>query len=249
MTTQNAWPANHALRHFDDIDSTNEEARRLAAGGVEGPLWIVADRQQKGRGRRGREWHSLTGNLYATLLLNPASRVGQCAQLSFVAALAASDLVARCAPEVDVKLKWPNDVLADGRKIAGILLEASGTGTGAPDWLAIGFGINLVWHPSDVEFPATSVVAIGAHPPAPRDALTWLAASWAKWYGTWEKAGFVPIREAWLARAAGLGERIRTRLHEEEAVGVFEGIDETGALLLRESTDRLRIVAAGDVYF
>jgi len=249
VTTPDAWPVGHALRHFEDIDSTNEEARRLAAAGVQGPLWIAADRQTRGRGRRGREWHSLTGNLYATLLLNPASRVGQCAQLSFVAALAASELVSRCAPAANLKLKWPNDVLAEGRKIAGILLEASGTGAGAPDWLAIGFGINLVWHPSDVEFPATSIMAIGAHPPAPRDALAGLAVSWIKWYGTWEAVGFAPIREAWLARAAGLGERVRARLSGEEAVGVFEGIDETGALLLRESTEGLRTIAAGDVYF
>ena len=141
-----AWPPGHALRHFKEIDSTNEEARRLAAAGVQGPLWILADRQSKGRGRRGREWHSLAGNLYATLLLNPVSRIAQCAQLSFVAALAVGDLVARYAPLAVPELKWPNDVLADGRKIAGILLETSGMDAGAPDWLAIGFGVNLVWY-------------------------------------------------------------------------------------------------------
>ena len=249
MTATPAWPSGHALRHFEDIDSTNDEARRLAAAGVQGPLWIAADRQTKGRGRRGREWHSLTGNLYATLLLNPASRVAECAQLSFVAALAAGDLVARYAAGLRVGLKWPNDVLADGCKIAGILLEASGTTSAAPDWLAIGFGINLVWYPGDTAFPAISLLGLGVRPPAPRDALTYLAASWSEWYNTWVTRGFAPIRDGWLARAAGLGERIRARLPEEEAVGLFEGIDETGALLLRESTDRLRTIAAADVYF
>lgn len=244
-----AWPSGHVLRHFEDIDSTNEEARRLAATGVQGPLWIVADRQMKGRGRRGREWHSLAGNLYTTLLLNPASRVAECAQLSFVAALATGDLVARHAPGTDVRLKWPNDVLADGRKIAGILLEASGAGVGAPDWLAIGFGVNLVWYPDDAEFPAISLLGLNVHPPAPRDALAYLATFWSEWYNAWAERGFVPIRDAWLARAAGLGARIRARLPGEEAVGVFEGIDETGALLLRESTNRLRTIAAADVYF
>lgn len=247
MTVTAVWPPGHGLRHFDDIDSTNEEARRLAASGVEGPLWIIADRQTKGRGRRGREWRSLAGNLYATLLLNPASRTAQCMQLSFVAALAAGDFVAHCAPQVEVRLKWPNDVLTGGRKIAGILLEASGTGS--PDWLVVGFGINLVWYPNDAEFPATSLVAIGVRPPSPRDALTLLAAAWTQWYRLWETGGFAPIREAWLSRAAGLGELIRARLAEEEAGGVFEGIDETGALLLRESTGNLRTIAAGDVYF
>ncbi|HEX3431749.1 MAG TPA: biotin--[acetyl-CoA-carboxylase] ligase [Rhizomicrobium sp.] len=243
------WPAGHALRHLEEIDSTNEEARRLAVAGVEGPLWILADRQIRGRGRRGREWHSLAGNLSATLLLHPASRVSESAQLSFVAALAACDLVAHHAPAAAVKLKWPNDVLADGRKIAGILLEASGNDAAAPDWLAIGFGVNLVWHPTDAEFPATSLLAQRAHPPAAPDALARLAAGWAGWYDLWESLGFAPIRNAWLARAAGIGERIRARLPGEEATGVFEGIDESGALLLRESTNRLRTIAAADVFF
>lgn len=249
MTAAPAWPSSHALRHFAEIDSTNEEARRLAAAGVQGPLWIAADRQTKGRGRRGRQWQSLTGNLYATLLLNPASRIAQCAQLSFVAALSAGELISHFAPSAEVRLKWPNDVLADGRKIGGILLEASGAGAGAPDWLAIGFGINLIWYPGDTEFPATSLLGLSAHAPAPRDALPWLAGVWLGWYKIWETEGFVPIRDAWLARAARLGERIYARLPEEEAVGVFEGIDETGALLLREGTDRVRTIAAGDVYF
>jgi BirA family biotin operon repressor/biotin-[acetyl-CoA-carboxylase] ligase len=249
VTSAPAWPAGHALRHFEDIDSTNEEARRLAAAGVQGPLWIVADRQTKGRGRRGREWHSLAGNLYATLLLNPASRIAQCAQLSFVAALAVGDVVARFAPTASVELKWPNDVLAGGRKIAGILLEASGNDAGAPDWLAIGFGVNLVWHPADAEFPAISLLGLNAHPPAPRDALACLAASWLDWYKLWETRDFAPIRDAWLTRAAGLGQRIRARLPDEEATGVFEGIDESGALILREQSGRVRIIAAGDVFF
>lgn len=249
MTLLPAWPSGHAIRHFEDIDSTNEEARRLARGGVDGPLWIIADRQTRGRGRRGREWQSLAGNMYATLLLKPASPVAQCAQLSFLAALATGELVSRYAPAARVNLKWPNDVLADGRKIAGILLETSGTGAGAPDWLAVGFGINLLWHPDDAEFPATSLIAMGARPPVPLDALTCLAAAWTEWYHVWEMKGFAPIRDAWLSRGAGVGERMRARLSGEEAVGVFEGIDETGALLLREGTGRLRTIAAGDVYF
>jgi BirA family biotin operon repressor/biotin-[acetyl-CoA-carboxylase] ligase len=146
-------------------------------------------------------------------------------------------------------LKWPNDVLAEGRKIAGILLEASGRGGDSPDWLAIGFGINLVWYPVDADFPATSLLGLSAHAPLAGDALICLAAYWSEWYSAWEAAGFVPIRDAWLARVAGLGERMRARLPGEEVVGVFEGIDETGALLLRETADRLRTIAAGDVFF
>lgn len=237
------------LRHFVEIDSTNEEARRLALAGVEGPLWLVADRQTKGRGRRGREWQSPAGNLAATLLLKPAMPIAQCAQLSFVAALGVSDVAGRYAPRAEVKVKWPNDVLADEKKIAGILLESASKDGARPDWLAIGFGINLASHPADTEFPATSIAGMGAEPPAPRVALDGLAASWSKWYEVWSERGFEPIRDAWLARAARLGARIRARIADMEVVGLFEGIDADGALNLRESEGRMRRISAGEVFF
>jgi BirA family biotin operon repressor/biotin-[acetyl-CoA-carboxylase] ligase len=244
-----AWPEGHALRHFPEIDSTNEEARRLAAAGERGPLWLTADRQTKGRGRRGREWQSPPGNLAATLLLNPDRPIAQCAQLSFVAAIALAEMAARYVPGSDVQVKWPNDVLAGDRKLAGILLESAGNEGARPDWLAIGFGINLAWHPENTEFPAVSLAALGASPPPAIEALGWLAASWTKWYEMWSERGFEPIRDAWLARAARLGSRIRARLAGTEANGVFEGIDESGALILRETPLRVRMIAAGEVYF
>jgi BirA family biotin operon repressor/biotin-[acetyl-CoA-carboxylase] ligase len=243
-----AWPVGYGLKEFEDIDSTNEEARRLASQGERGPVWITAGRQTAGRGRRGRKWESPTGNLAATLLLSPGRPASECAQLSFVSALAASETVARFTPDADVKVKWPNDVLANGRKIAGILLESASQGAD-PLFLAIGIGINLKSHPPDTEFPATSLTALGISPPLPRHALLELAGPFAKWYDIWRADGFSPIRDAWLARAAGLGTRIRARLTNEETMGVFEGIDETGALLLREAQDRVRTIAAGEVFF
>jgi BirA family biotin operon repressor/biotin-[acetyl-CoA-carboxylase] ligase len=243
-----AWPAGFALKEFDEIDSTNEEARRLAAGGERGPVWITASRQTAGRGRRGRKWESPVGNLAATLLFDPGREARECAQLSFVTALAASDTVAGFTPDIDVKVKWPNDVLANGRKIAGILLESASQGT-QPAYLSIGVGMNLRSYPPDTEFPATSLTALGASPPLPRHVLLELAGAFARWYETWRTEGFGPIRDAWLARAAGLGTRIRARLTSEESTGVFEGIDDTGALLLRETQDRVRAIAAGEVFF
>lgn len=249
MTREPAWPAGYALKEFESLDSTNEEVRRLAASDAPAPLWVRADRQTAGRGRRGRVWQSPPGNLLATLLLKPDRPAGECAQLSFVAALAVVDTVARVLPSSDIRVKWPNDVLADGRKIAGILLESASGGERVPPWLAIGIGVNLAHHPEDAEFPAVSVAALGAAPPSPRDALLHLAASFSKWYDIWRADGFAPIRDAWLARAAKLGERIRARLTNEETAGVFEGIDETGALILREAQGRTRLIAAGDVFF
>jgi len=243
------WPQGYGLKTFEVIDSTNEEARRLAAAGEPGPIWISAARQTAGRGRRGRTWESPSGNLAATLMLRPGRPAGECAQLSFVAAVAACDMLRDFAPGTQIWVKWPNDVLADGHKIAGILLESASQGGEPPDWLAIGIGANLATHPEGTEYPATSLKALGAPVPSADDALLHLAAHFAKWYDSWRGEGFAAVRDAWLARAAGLGTRIRARLATGETSGVFEGIDDTGALILRESAGRTRAIAAGEVFF
>jgi BirA family biotin operon repressor/biotin-[acetyl-CoA-carboxylase] ligase len=240
------WPQGFGLKRYDEIDSTNEEARRLAARGEIGPLWLIARRQTAGRGRRGRSWEMAGGNLAATLLFLPVRGQGEWAQLSFAAAIAAADMAAEFAPQARIALKWPNDVLADGKKLSGILLE---TANGPSPALAIGVGVNLAHHPDGTEFPATSLAALGVKAPSPDDALTALAAGFAKWYEVWRVQGFVPIREAWLARAAGLGTRIRARLATEERSGMFEGIDENGALLLNEGFGRASVLPAADIFF
>lgn len=226
------------VRH-DQIDSTNSEARRLAEAGECGPLWITADRQTAGRGRRGRAWEQGEGNLAATLLIHPT---GDFAQLSFAAALAVAEMAEAFAPSAAITVKWPNDVLADGKKLAGILLE-SGAG-----WLAIGIGVNLVSHPEDTEFPATSLAQLGVAPPSSPEALALLAARFAHWYDAWMSRGFEALRTAWLARASGLGAPIRARLTHETRHGVFEGIDAAGALLLNEQ-GTVHSITAGEVFF
>jgi BirA family biotin operon repressor/biotin-[acetyl-CoA-carboxylase] ligase len=232
------WPQGYALARHTELDSTNSEARRLAEAGEAGPIWITADRQTAGRGRRGRVWETLTGNLAATLLLpKPANA----AQLSFAAALAVSDAVMRFIPQAAVTVKWPNDVLADGRKLSGILLEA---GDG---WLAIGIGVNLAAAPAGTEFPAVSLAELGMSP-LPETALTEIAARFAHWYDAWMDGGFEILRAAWLARAQQLGQPIRARLPHEECRGVFEGISRDGALLLNEQ-GQMRVITAGEVFF
>ena len=237
------WPSGYGLKQFDEIDSTNEEARRLSQAGERGPLWLTAGRQTAGRGRRGRSWDTPYDNLAATLLLHPGRLESEWPQLSFVAAIAASDMAASFAPHARIALKWPNDVLADGRKLAGILLE------NAHGALAIGIGVNLRHHPTDTEFPATSLAALGAEVPSAEEGLARLAATFAKWYEVWSAQGFAAIRDAWLARAHGLGMRIRARLVKEERSGMFEGIDESGALLLNEGFGRLSVLPAADIFF
>lgn len=234
------WPRGYRKAHHAEIDSTNSEARRLAEAGDAGAVWIVADRQTAGRGRRGRVWQTQQGNLATTLLIRPTGP--QVAQLSFAAALAVSDMVSAFAPDARIAVKWPNDVLAGGKKIAGILLEAG------PGWLAVGMGVNLAAAPEGTEFPAIALPDLGVTPPLPDAALTIVADRFAHWYDGWMKDGFEPLRAAWLARAGGLGTAIRARLPYEERHGVFEGIDADGALLLNEQ-GRVRPITAGEVFF
>jgi BirA family biotin operon repressor/biotin-[acetyl-CoA-carboxylase] ligase len=234
-------PEGYALRRYDSIDSTNDEARRLAQAGECGPLWLVAREQTKGKGRRGRIWVSENGNLYATLLTAGAqSRTGE---LAFVSGLAAGDTIATFAPSASVTLKWPNDVLLNGRKAAGILLESFGA------TVAIGIGINLGVYPQGTEFPATSIKENAVTAPEPDEALTVLAGAMSAWYELWRAKGFAPVREAWLGRASGLGQKIRARLETSEAEGVFDTLDDDGALLLRIAGGSRRRIAAGDVFF
>lgn len=240
-----SWPAGRV--RYEELDSTNSEARRRAQAGESGPLWISTARQTAGRGRRGRVWDTAEGNLAATLLLRPQAQASVIGQLSFVAALAAAETAAHFAPSAAITVKWPNDVLAEGKKLAGILLEGGADSTG--QWLAVGIGMNLASFPEGTEFPATSLAQFGIASPSSEDALTVLAARFAHWYDAWMTDGFEIVRAGWLARASGLGASIRARLANHEIHnGVFEGIDAGGALLLNQAGS-VRAIAAGEVFF
>jgi BirA family biotin operon repressor/biotin-[acetyl-CoA-carboxylase] ligase len=235
------------LRHFERIDSTNDEAMRLAeAGAAEGTL-IVARAQSAGRGRRGRAWISPPGNLYGSLVLRPACAVSEAAQLGFAASLAVAESAAHVLPRaVSVTCKWPNDVLVGGEKLAGILLQSRAAAGGAAlDWLVLGIGVNLASHPAGTEFPATSLAAAGAAEVTPETFLPILAERLLAWYAAWRApAGFAALRDAWLARAYGLGGPIRVRLPSAEIGGRFAGLDEQGRLVLDGPAGRQHIAAA-----
>src|SRR6185437_13962094 len=127
------------IEAYDEIDSTNAEARRRAEVGEAGPVWITAAVQTAGRGRRGRSWSTARGNLAATLLMTTDAPPVEAAQVSFVAALAAAELADACLGEGVARLKWPNDVLVHGKKAVGILDE-SGPRPDGRLWLAVGIG-------------------------------------------------------------------------------------------------------------
>jgi BirA family transcriptional regulator, biotin operon repressor / biotin---[acetyl-CoA-carboxylase] ligase len=248
MTAGQGLPAFLRLQGFAELDSTNEEAKRQAVAGAPAGILIWAGTQRAGRGRRGRAWVSVPGNLYMSLLLRPERPAGAAAQLGFAAALAVGEALLPLLPQVvDLAYKWPNDVLVGGRKISGILLESQAAEEGRVDWLVVGIGVNVVSFPEDSEHPATSLAAVGAAPVALQALLEAVARGFHFWYERWLAEGFAPLREAWLARARGLGQPIRVRLPRGESQGRFAGLDEEGALLLDTGTALSRITA-GDVF-
>jgi BirA family biotin operon repressor/biotin-[acetyl-CoA-carboxylase] ligase len=238
-----------AIEAYDEIDSTNAEARRRAEAGEGGPVWITALTQTAGRGRRGRAWDTKTGNLAATLLFLTDMSPGDAAQVSFIAALAVADLAQACLGPDLARLKWPNDLMIHGRKASGILVE-SGQRPDGKLWVAVGIGVNLAHAPTDVERPATAFADyMAGPPPRPRDALEILARSFESWKQIWEREGFAPIAKAWTARAHGLGEPCVARLPNQTHRGIAEGLDLDGALRLRLDDGAVLRITAGDVFF
>jgi BirA family biotin operon repressor/biotin-[acetyl-CoA-carboxylase] ligase len=253
-----AVAAGVGLIAYETVTSTNAEALAHARAGAAGPLWVTARAQTAGRGRRGRAWVSAPGNLFATLLLTDPAPPERAAQLSFVAALATHDAIAALAPAIVARLalKWPNDVLLDGRKLAGILIEAEGT---RPLIVAVGIGVNCRHHPHDTELAATDLAAAGSDVTAEAlfAALSGaMVARLREWQGVaageaaqgehGEGAGFAAIRAAWLARAVG-GD-LKVRLGARELVGRFETLDPAGRLMLRLPDGTREAIAAGEVF-
>lgn len=249
MTAPENGRAGFRLAIHDELDSTNLEARRRAEAGEPSGLAIQAGRQTAGRARRGRSWVSQGGNLYLTLLLRPPVPLRQVATLSFLTALAAAEAADAVLPPQAPRpgLKWPNDVLIDGRKLTGILLESDVATDGSAEWVAVGIGINVADHPEAVERPATSLAAHGSTADADRVRDLFLDA-FSRGYGGWLENGFAAVREQWLARAVGRGERVEIRLENEQFSGIFSGLDSEGALLV-ETPAGMRSVSAGDVFF
>jgi BirA family biotin operon repressor/biotin-[acetyl-CoA-carboxylase] ligase len=234
---------------FDEIDSTNAEARRRGDAGDLGPMWITASSQTAGRGRRGRNWETRVGNLAATYFFTSDQSAGEIAQYAFIAALAVADLAGAYVPMSAVSVKWPNDVLVSGRKTAGILIESSAR-PGGGLWVAVGIGVNLSHPPAEASYPATAFAAhMASPPPSPLEALEKLSEAFERWRLLWRGAGFPPIVEAWTKRAHGLGETCTARLPNETVQGIAEGIDSDGALRLRVAAGRVRRITAGDVFF
>lgn len=243
------WPTTYGRFVFQEVGSTLDEGVSLAAREPV-PFWILAHQQTAARGRRARKWCMPSGNFAATLMLRPDEPPAQSALRSFVMSLALfRSFVEVTGRETSFALKWPNDVLLNGGKVAGILLESGGqTGT-----LAIGVGVNLVAAPgiSEVEEGAVVPVSLAAETSVqvtPEDFLWVLADHYAQLETQFQDYGFAPVRRGWLAHAARLGQQITARTGRETLTGIFEDVDADGHLMLREPRGLTRIAAA-DVFF
>lgn len=244
-------PPAYRLVELVEVDSTNSEAKRRAAEGAEDGTLIWARRQTAGYGRQDRHWDSAEGNLFLSLVTRPERPLAEAAQLSFVTALALGDAVGSVVPPmIEVTYKWPNDVLFNGRKGAGILLESKSDGAGGLDWLVIGVGANVTSFPTETRYPATSLHFEGC--PTSLSAVDLLEAfcrHFLTWVNRWLEDGFAPVRQTWLNHAQALGEDIEVRLPAETLAGRFDGIDAQGTLQLIVADGKRRSIAAGDVYF
>jgi BirA family biotin operon repressor/biotin-[acetyl-CoA-carboxylase] ligase len=241
------------LLSYDVLDSTNEEAKRLAEGGGSHGAVIWAKKQTAGRGRMGREWVSAEGNLFVSALLSPEVDLATCAELSFVASVAVAETLEGILPDHEgIRCKWPNDVLLDDKKIAGILLESFTTTSDAGtkrQWVTVGVGINVESYPEHVMFPATCLKASGVEIISAKIVLSRFIYNFIHRYDGWVKKGFKDVHGEWMGRAAHLGRPVEVIVGDTQTDGVFDGIDKTGRLLLRPKSGGSITITAGDVFF
>jgi BirA family biotin operon repressor/biotin-[acetyl-CoA-carboxylase] ligase len=235
----------HIIRTVVETGSTNADMLMLARSGAEEGLWLRAERQSGGRGRQGRVWASPEGNLYASTIVRLRRGDPQAATLALVASVALEEVVSAYLFPGEGRaslLKWPNDLLLDGAKLSGILLER------ADDAVVIGIGVNLAHHPESLDRPATSLVAHGASPD-PADFLDTLATAFERWLSIWRNEGLAPVRARWLDRAHPAGTALTARLPDGSAIdGLFAGLDAEGALILRLADGTSRVIHAADVF-
>ena len=236
------------LLSFDELDSTNEEAKRLAKSGGSHGAMIWAKRQTAGKGRMGRSWVSAEGNLFVSILLQSEKPLAELCQLSFVAAVSVVEALEDMLPNKKIlQCKWPNDILLDNRKLGGILLESFQDEQGK-SWVAVGVGVNVDSCPPRTEFPAICLKDAGVELVSAKIILSRFIHHFIDRYNEWNVKGFAPIRKRWMQSAWGLDQRLCARLPDIEIEGVAQGIDANGSLLLKLDNGTKQCVQAADIF-
>lgn len=233
------------IQTFEAIDSTNLEAKRQAGAADFENSWIVANSQTAGRGRIARKWVSEPGNLYATALFHEPNGLATAMRLPFATALAVRDTIASISPNIDARLKWPNDVRIDHQKMCGILIETGQSGESS--WVAVGVGVNLISAPDVPDKPATCGLTLDESADWGRDAVLGVLMAKFEIRLTQAREGFDSVRKDWLKHAEGLGETVSVNTPQGALEGVFEDMDSSGGLILRLPTGERRLISSGDV--
>lgn len=234
---------------YESLPSTNEACFAAGRRNDAGSLWITADQQTAGKGRRGRGWHSPPGNLYASLLLlNAAREPASIGDLPLLAAVALAEAIETVTgTHALTALKWPNDCLIEGAKISGILLESELL-DGGTSIVVLGFGVNCVSHPDTALYTTTDLAALGYRVDS-RILFRSLVEKLDYWLALWDRGNnFAAVRSAWLSRATGIGNPITVRLPGRELKGLFLDLDQNGHLVLDEGGGETRLISAGDVF-
>jgi len=238
------------LVRLNSIPSTNEELkiRAINQNAPEG-LAIASTVQTSGKGRHGRVWESAAGNMYCSVLFRPDCGLARASQLGFLAALASSQAIASyTGDDQKLKLKWPNDVLLNNKKVGGILLEANNNKNTNVDWVVVGCGVNLKQHPKQTRFPATSIMREFGMVVEVKKFIDCYLNKLLEWYRLWVSQGFSPVRSAWLAMAYNLNKEVLVKVGDQNIVGSFQDLDEEGALIIK-TVDGFSKINAGEVYF
>jgi len=239
------FPEGWTVQHHGTVDSTNDLAKDLATQGYAEGTVVWADAQAAGRGRSGRGWSSPIGNLYCSAVIRPGSDLASAGNLSFIVAVALRAAIAKCCPCTQPQLKWPNDILVNGQKICGILLES---GSDGELFVVAGTGINIAAVPPGLALPATSLEKEGCVV-SPETLLSAYLTALSTRLETWRTLGFARIRAEWLEHCIGLGQPIVVRTEVSQSKGIFEGLAPDGALIFRKETGELSTVRAADVFF
>lgn len=238
------------LHYHDSIDSTNSEAQRLLSSGELPPFAVCAAIQSAGRGRQGRIWQSVEGNLFYSLACQPAAPLQVWPQLSFISAIAVCDVLREIMGGVHIQCKWPNDVLCNGKKIAGILLETAQDKNDQPN-LIVGIGVNVISHPDQTSYPATSIFTESKKTVGVKQLAEMLGDKLWFYAGRWQKDGFAQFRQAWLDQAAFKGQKITVSeapgTPDGKLSGIFLDLREDGALLLGLEENKVLPIFSGIV--
>ena len=240
------------LLSYDSLDSTNEEAKRLAGGGASHGAFIWAKKQTDGKGRLGRKWFSPEGNLYISVLLCPECGLDKVGQLSFVAAIAVASTITDILPDnKKITCKWPNDILCDGKKIGGILLESFSLISVDGEekiWVIVGLGLNIDSFPSDARYIPTSLQEQGVELISAKIVLSRFVYNFSNYYDIWQDKGFSEIKKEWTKIAHSLGSPVKVEAGDKVYEGIFTGIDKSGSMKI-ESENGVDYVSAGDASF